>query len=222
MRARGGTTGRRPRVRSGTPGSSVTSRMAETPFSGVAGGGGAVITSTGGAAVAPAGRGGRGWRRGGGFRRDARRGCLRHRRDLRGAGGTTGEAGLGASAAVRAAGGGPAGTTAGTVGAGAGAAEAGRRRTAAVAAAAGVAAGAAGAARRQPLAGTAAAGADRRRSRLVQESGSLKPGGLEDHLPLLGGGAASRHELGLHPEGHDGVVRGRREPPGPQRGQQRV
>ena len=54
MRARGGTTGRRPRVRSGTPGSRVTSRMAETPFSGAAAGGGAVITSTGGAAVAPA------------------------------------------------------------------------------------------------------------------------------------------------------------------------
>src|SRR5262249_61545659 len=50
-RATGGTTGRRPRERSGTPGSSVTSRTAETPFSGGSVGGGAVITSTGGGAV---------------------------------------------------------------------------------------------------------------------------------------------------------------------------
>jgi len=55
MRASGGTTGRRPLVRSGTPGSRVTSRMAETPFSGTGAGGGAVITSTAGAAGVPAG-----------------------------------------------------------------------------------------------------------------------------------------------------------------------
>src|SRR3990170_301062 len=57
MRAKGGATGRRPRTRSGTPGSSVTSRMAETPFSGGRGGGGGVMTSTGGGAAASAGDG---------------------------------------------------------------------------------------------------------------------------------------------------------------------
>ena len=54
MRANGGATGRRPRARSGTPGSSVTSRTADTPFSGGGACAGAVMTSTGGGAVAAA------------------------------------------------------------------------------------------------------------------------------------------------------------------------
>ena len=48
MRARGGGTGRRPRVRSGTPGARVTSRIAERPFSGGSGGGGTVSDLDGG------------------------------------------------------------------------------------------------------------------------------------------------------------------------------
>ena len=57
----GGATGRRPLARSGTPGSRVTSRMAETPFSGFRGGGGAVKTSTAGGADAALAVGGTAW-----------------------------------------------------------------------------------------------------------------------------------------------------------------
>src|SRR5262245_38131112 len=54
MRAKGGTTGRRPRARSGTPDSArTTSRMAELPVSAGSGGGGAEMTSTGGGAAFP-------------------------------------------------------------------------------------------------------------------------------------------------------------------------
>src|SRR6266850_499908 len=67
MRARGGATGRRPFVRSGTPGPSATSRTAETPGSG---GGAGVGTAAGapaggGAGVATAATGAFGVGRGG-------------------------------------------------------------------------------------------------------------------------------------------------------------
>ena len=224
MRARGGTTGRRPRVRSGTPGSSVTSRMAETPFSGVAAGGGAVITSTGGAAVAPAA---------GAVARGAGRPSRLAARASAGA--RTGEAAAGGrSSGAR--GGEPWRT-------GPGGGE-GRRGPLARPPAWPAALGRAGVGRRD-AAGADAAGGElcgRRRGRPGRRCESAAAGG-SGRVAAGGGASASRpdrcspaafsttaarpepparHELGLHPEGQDRVVRRRREPPGPQRGQQCV